>query len=109
MVNVIYSVLFASRKVSFLVLISSIAVHGYYYFSVSRFAEGLFQETAKSTFVDGSLTLVIIYVIGVAAERFLTQAIERAEKGADDNKKHESRFGWLVLAGFQRGFQECVN
>ena len=87
MINVIFSVLFASRKLSLLVLLSYIGTHTYYFISTSKYSEGLLYETAKSTMVDGILTLIIIYVIGRAAEKFLTQALNRAEVGAQQNKK----------------------
>ncbi len=96
MVNVIYSVLFASFSISLFILISYIILHTYYYFVIFESSDILMQGMAKSMFLDGILTLIILYVIGISAQRFLIQAIERAENGAEDNKKHFDKIKDLI-------------
>lgn len=72
-----YTSLFCSVRLTVILLLSFIAAHvGYYFFIALPTAEGLIIETVKTTLLDGIITLLGTFTIGVAASRILNRALE---------------------------------
>ena len=84
--TVVFATLFCGKLVSFSILFTIIGIHCYYYFTVaSKITEGILVETGRMTLVDGSITLIIVYLVCVATSRFLGKAIENANAESQKN------------------------
>lgn len=76
--TVVFSTLFCSTIVSLSIIIIILGTHFFYYITVaSKVTEGILVETGRMTMVDGSITLVTVYLVCVATASFLNKAIEK--------------------------------
>lgn len=79
-VDLVFAALFCSILVSSLIALAFVTVHGVYYFTIALpSAKGIMIEVSKTSFADGIITLVLVYLIGVIAGRFLSRAVEKTE------------------------------
>ncbi len=90
MMNLIFTSQFCSVRVTTMVLLTYVGAEiSYYYFKALPLAEGLITETVKSALIDGTIVLIGVYAIGVAANRILNRALERT---ANESKKNEEQY-----------------
>jgi len=90
MMNLIFTSQFCSVRVTTTVLITYIGTEiGYYFFKAVPVVDGLIAETAKSALIDGTVVLLGVYAIGVAANRILNRALERT---ANESRKNEEQY-----------------
>ncbi|HON77055.1 MAG TPA: methyl-accepting chemotaxis protein [Spirochaetota bacterium] len=88
--DVVYTVLFCSLLVSSIIISILAAVHITYYFLIAEpTATGVLVQTATSTLVDGVLTLVMVFIVGVVVSRFLREALERSD---NEGRKNEEQY-----------------
>jgi len=72
-----YTSLFCSVRLTTVILLSFISAHlGYYFLIALPSAEGIIIETVKTSLLDGVVTLLGTFTIGVAASRILNRALE---------------------------------
>ncbi len=96
-VDTAFATLFCSYFLSSLIITAFVVAHVYYYFVIAMPAvEGVFAETARTTMVDGSVTLLMVFAISMAVERFLNAAIGRAESEVDKNREQVKRIQSLM-------------
>jgi len=89
-VDIAFATTFCSRIVSTLITMLFLATHITYYFliAVPR-ASGLMADASKSVMIDGSITILCVYIIGSAGSRFLNRALELSKK---ESKKNEDQY-----------------
>jgi len=91
--DVVYTVLFCSLLVSCIVLSIIVGTHIAYFFMVARpTATGILVDTANSTFLDGILTLIMVFIVGVVVSRFLKEALDRSE---NESRKNEEQYNQI--------------
>ncbi len=86
--TVAFTTLFCSFSLSLLVLLAILITHACYYFSMSGVVDGLIAETVKMSFTDTCITLPTVYLICLAASRFLGKAIEKSDAESKKNLGH---------------------
>jgi len=84
--TLVFATLFCNFALSFSVFLGIIGTHAFYYFLISsKTAQGLLVETSRMTFIDGSITMATVYLICLAASRFLSKAIQIAQSESEKN------------------------
>ena len=90
MMDIAYMSLFCSIRLTSLSLAAFIATHiGYYFLKALPGAEGLIVDTVKTTLMDGVVSLVGVYSIGIAANKILNRALELT---AEESRKNIEQF-----------------
>lgn len=85
-----YTSLFCSARFTTLIAVLFVGTHiGYYFLKALPGAEGLIIDTVKTSLMDGVVTLLGTYTIGVAASSILSRALERMVK---ESKKNEAQY-----------------
>lgn len=85
-----YATLYCSPFISLSILIIFIATHTYFYFFIAKPQAAWFlAETVNSTFIDGIITLTLIFILGYVTSRFLNRAVDTA---VEESKKNEENF-----------------
>lgn len=93
---VIYTSLFCSIRFTVATLVGFIATHiGYYYLKAMPVAEGIVVDIAKTTLMDGTVTLLGVFAIGVSASNILSRALERTENESRKNIEQFKRISSL--------------
>ncbi|MFW5862220.1 MAG: phage tail tape measure protein [Spirochaetota bacterium] len=96
-VDTAFATLFCSYLLSSLIITSFVAAHIIYYFVIALpTAEGIFAEVARTTMVDGVVTLLMVFSICMAIERFLNAAISKAESESGRNREQVKRIRSLM-------------
>lgn len=91
-----YTSLFCSARFTTMVVISFVGTHiGYYFLKALPGAEGIVIDTVKTSLMDGIVTLLGTYTIGVAASRILSRALERTVNEAKTNEEQYIRISRL--------------
>lgn len=92
-----YATLYCSLLVSTTVLIIFISTHTYFYFFIGKpAASGFLLQTVSSTFIDGLITLTLLYILGTVTATFLNRAVKTAESESKKNKENYSHIKSLV-------------
>jgi len=82
--------LFCSVRLTIFIFVSFMGTHiGYYFLKVLPLAEGLAKQTAKTSFMDGEVTLIGVFAVGVAASWILRRALEIT---VNESKKNEEQY-----------------
>ena len=77
MMQLAYTSIFCSVRLTTVIVLSYIGTHiGYYFLKALPAAEGMFAETVKSSLIDGVITLLGTYTVGVAASWILYRAFD---------------------------------
>jgi len=84
-VSIAFNTLFASRKLGALALIIFIISHIYYYFT-TMLPSTINPEIGRTMLVDSVITLTMLYIISFALEKFLSEALNKAETESQKNK-----------------------
>ncbi len=87
-----YSSIFCSVLLTTLVLFSYLATHiGYFVLKALPNAQGLLAETVKSSLIDGTITILGVYAVGVSASWILFKAFDitmaESRKNAEQYRK----------------------
>jgi len=86
-VDLVFATMFSSILISSVIFVSFITTHAVYYFLVaSPVVTGLLVHTAKSTFIEGIITLVAVYTIGVVVTRLLNHVIQQIREESGKNR-----------------------
>ncbi len=92
----IYTSLFCSIRFTVVTLIAFISTHiGYYYLKALPVAEGIVVDIAKTTLMDGTVTLLGVFAIGVSATNILNRALERTVNESNKNIEQFKRISSL--------------
>ncbi|HPQ54372.1 MAG TPA: methyl-accepting chemotaxis protein [Spirochaetota bacterium] len=98
-VDVIFSVLFCSFYISLFVIVAFVATHIFFYvFIAGPIASGIFVEMTRTLLVNGIVTLVSVFAVGVVASRILNHAFELSRKEAQTNKEQYKKIKGLLNA-----------
>ena len=90
LMNIAYTSLFCSNFLTSITLTLFIGTHtGYYFLKALPAAEGLISETVKTTLMDGVITLIGTYAIGIFASRILNRALALS---AEESKKNVEQY-----------------
>lgn len=95
------AVAFATLYCSFLVATSVLLIfyttHIYFYFFIAKpAASGFLIQTVNSTFIDGLITLTLLFVLGSVTAKFLNRAVDTAESESKKNRENYSQISSLV-------------
>jgi len=94
-----YATLYCSFMVSTILLLIFIVTHTYkYIFLAKPVATGVFIQIADSTFIDGIITITLIYIVGTATSRFLNRAVINLKSESEKNKENYSQIKSLITA-----------
>jgi len=88
--DLIFVSMFSNFIVSISVLFVFLATQAYYFLVKIGLANSLnnpFYATAKTAFIDGSITLICVFLVGFYVSRFLQKALNLAEEEATVNKE----------------------
>lgn len=92
-----YSTLYCSFIVSTTVLLIFYTTHIYYYIFIGKpAAEGFLVQTVNSTFIDGLITLTLLYILGTVTSKFLNRAVVTIKTESEKNKENYSQISSLV-------------
>ncbi len=92
-----YTTLYCSMLVSTTVLLIFITTHSYFYFAIAKpAAAGFLVQTVNSTFIDGLLTLTLLYILGTVTAKFLNRAVNTAESESEKNRENYFQIKSLV-------------
>ncbi|PKL18834.1 MAG: hypothetical protein CVV49_04005 [Spirochaetae bacterium HGW-Spirochaetae-5] len=92
-----FATLYCSFTVSTAVLLTFFSTHTYFYFFIAKpAATGFLVQTVNSTFIDGLITLTLLYILGTITAKFLNRAVSTAEKESEKNKENYSQIKSLV-------------
>jgi len=92
-----YATLYCSFIVSTTVLLIFISTHTYYYIFIGKpAAEGFLIQTVNSTFIDGLITLCLIYLLGTVTSKFLNRAVVTIKSESEKNKENYSQIRSLI-------------
>ncbi|HOP29910.1 MAG TPA: methyl-accepting chemotaxis protein [Spirochaetota bacterium] len=92
-----YATLYCSPIISFSILLIFIATHTYFYFFIAKpQASWFLAETVNATFIDGIITLTLIFILGYVTSRFLNRAVDTAVNESEKNEKNFSRISSLM-------------
>lgn len=92
-----YATLYCSSLISLSILLIYIATHAYMFFFIAKpAATGIFAQIANATFMDGIITLTLLYVLGYVTGRFLNKAVDTAVEQSAHNEKNYSRISSLM-------------
>ncbi|HOP63209.1 MAG TPA: methyl-accepting chemotaxis protein [Spirochaetota bacterium] len=94
-----YATLYCSPLVSFSILAIFIATHTYLYLFIAKpAAEGIFIQIASSTYIDGLITLTLIFILGYVTSRFLNRAVNTAVDESGKNVENFARIKSMMDA-----------
>ncbi|MGL4368207.1 MAG: hypothetical protein ACRCUT_00815, partial [Spirochaetota bacterium] len=83
-VNIVFAALFCRVYISAAMLAVFLSSQAYYYFFIAaKSADVLIGEASKTAFVDGPITLIIVYGTCIIVYRFLHKSLEKMEGNAD--------------------------
>ncbi|HOP63732.1 MAG TPA: methyl-accepting chemotaxis protein [Spirochaetota bacterium] len=90
-----FTSMFCSLRLTTSLLFSFIAIHiGYFFLKALPLAEGLIVDTARTTLMDGLITLAGTFLVGTAASRILNRAllitVAESEKSMEQYKRISS-------------------
>lgn len=92
-----YATLYCSPLISLSILLIFIATHTYFYFFIAKpQATWFLVETVNATFIDGIITLTLIFILGYVTSRFLNRAVDTAVNESQKNEKNFSRISSLM-------------
>lgn len=92
-----YATLYSSSLVSFSILVIFVLTHSYLYFFIAKpAAEGVFVQIASSTYIDGLITLILVFIIGYITSGFLNKAVDTAVDESRKNEENYSRISSLM-------------
>lgn len=91
--DIVYATFFCPKILSAIIFFVFLAVQAFYYFVLSpSSAEGLIKITTKTAFLDGSITIICVYVVGFFASRFMHQGLKLTEI---EVKKNEEQLNYI--------------
>ncbi len=91
--DLIYASFFCPAILSAIMLIMFLATKSVYYFIIALpSADGILHVTIKTAFLDGSITLICVYVVGFFASRFMNQGLNQT---AMESKKNEAQLVYI--------------
>jgi len=94
---VAFATLYCSFLVSSTVLAVFFTTHTYFYITVAKpAATGFLIQTVNSTFIDGLITLTLLFVLGTVTARFLNRAVHTAESESEKNRENYSHIKSLI-------------
>lgn len=96
LMNVGYTTLFCSNFVIVFAMVSFISTHiGYYFLKALPASEGIITDIAKTTLMDGVVTLLGSFAIGIAASRILNRALALSAEESRKNAEQYQRISRL--------------
>ena len=96
--DLVYATSFCSNLVSTSIIAVFVSVQSYYYFFIAKpIAAGTLLETAHSTYVDGTITLVMVYIVGSIANTFINKALKLSAEESEKNRKQYDFIKSLVV------------
>lgn len=95
--DIAYATLYCSTPVSASILIIFLTTHTYYYFFIAKpQASSFLIQTASTTFIDGIITLTLLFILGYVTSRFLNKAVNFAVEQSSKNEKNYSQIRSLM-------------
>jgi len=92
-----YATLYCSFLVSTTILLLFFATHTYQYIFIAKpAASGFLIQIANSTFIDGLITLTLLYVLGTVTSQFLNRAVITIKSESEKNKESYSQIKSLI-------------
>jgi len=92
-----YATLYCSTAVSFSILLIFIATHTYYFFFIARpQATWFLLQTVNSTYIDGLITLTLLFILGVTTNKFLQKALRIAQRESKENAQRFNKISSLI-------------
>jgi len=92
-----YATLYCSPLISLSILLIFIATHTYFYFFIGKpQATWFLAETVNATYIDGIITLTLIFILGYVTSRFLNRAVDTAVNESRKNEENYSRISSLM-------------
>ncbi len=86
--SLVFATLYSTTRISLLVFLAFIITHISYYFLQSPgISSDLVADIARTTVLDGVVTLAIVYAVAFSAARFLNRAIIRSKEETGKNRK----------------------
>lgn len=96
MMQLVYSSIFCSARLTSFVLFSYITTHiGYYFLKALPAAEGVLAGTVKTSLFDGLITLIGTFAVGVIASRILNNALAMTVEESRKNAEQYNRISSL--------------
>ncbi len=96
MMDIAYASLFCSMFLTTIMLIAFIGAHiGYFYLIAIPAAQGLVAETIKTSLIDGLVTLIGTYAIGITASWILNKALDITVNESRKNEEQNKRLSGL--------------
>lgn len=85
-----YATLYCSPIISLSILLIFVTTHTYFYYFIAKpQASWFLGETVNATYIDGIITLTLIFILGYVTSRFLNRAVDTA---VEESKKNEENF-----------------
>ncbi len=92
-----YSTLYCSFIISTTVLLIFYSTHIYYYIFIAKpAAEGFLVQTVNSTFIDGLITLTLLYILGTVTSKFLNRAVITIKSESEKNRESYLQISSLI-------------
>ncbi len=86
-VDIVFSAFFCSIAMSTMLIISFVSAHALYYALMAKpVVTGMVLEISRTTLIDGTVTLMSVFAIGVIAARMLSHAFELSQEESRKNK-----------------------
>lgn len=86
--DLVYATIFCSNIISTSIIAVFVSIQSYYYFFIAKpIATGALLETAHSTYIDGTITLIMVYVVGSIANTFINKALKMSTEESEKNRK----------------------
>ncbi len=107
-----YATLYCSPIISISILLIFITTHTYFYFFIAKpQAVDFLIDTVNSTYIDGLITLTLIFILGYVTSRFLNRAVDIAVEQSQKNEENYSRIKALMdtIKNTIRKLNESIN
>jgi methyl-accepting chemotaxis protein len=91
MLDLVFACLFCRRWIATLVLVIHAGTTiGYYFIKAKPVVTDLIADASRTTLIDSSVVLMILYVLGTVVSQYLGKALERTEEQLAKNKEQFS-------------------
>ena len=96
-VGLAFATLYCSFRVSTTIFMIFLSTHTYFYFFIGKPASsGFLTQTVNSTFIDGLITLTLLYILGTVTASFLNRAVAASESESELNREQYSQIKSLI-------------
>jgi len=92
-----YATLYCSFLISTTILILFFTTHIYNFIFIAKpAASGIMIQIANSTFIDGLITLTLLYLLGTVTSKFLNRAVVTIKSESEKSKESYSQIKSLI-------------